>query len=171
MTDRMGYLGAMILGCISFALLAEEGGSSAKSLYTDQGNGIILDRKNNLLWQRCNYGQTLKDRRCLNTALRLPRKEAVAFCATLKLGRTGKDARQRKWRLPTVEELGSLVRDARRRPSIDLELFPGTSPFQYWSHTTFLDDRGLWAYVYSFEHSYRFGVNKGVFYARCVSKF
>ena len=54
--------------------------------------------------------------------------EALAYAASLKLGGGG-------WRLPTVQELVSLVDYTRRTPSIDVKAFPDTPSEWFWSAT------------------------------------
>jgi len=56
-------------------------------------------------------------------------KKALAYAASLKLGGGG-------WRLPTVEELASIVDYTRRNPAIDEEAFPNTPSEWFWSSTT-----------------------------------
>ncbi len=40
------------------------------------------------------------------------------------------------WRLPTIEELSSIVDNERDNPAIDTAYFPNTRPAEYWSATT-----------------------------------
>jgi hypothetical protein len=51
------------------------------------------------------------------------------------------------WRLPTIDELASLVHADRHEPAIDEAYFPNTVDFGYWSSTTLDDDDGLYAWA------------------------
>ncbi|MBI5545308.1 MAG: DUF1566 domain-containing protein [Deltaproteobacteria bacterium] len=77
------------------------------------------DPETSLLWQRNSPGPACKRGSC-----------AVEYCDTLELeGLAG-------WRLPTSDELGTLLpdRDGQPAPGLDPEVFPG-SPSRFWTST------------------------------------
>ena len=69
----------------------------------------------NLLW----HTATSRDR--------LKHKDAEAYCAALRT------AGHADWRLPTIQELLSLVDYTRHDPAIDTDKFPDTQSNWYWS--------------------------------------
>jgi hypothetical protein len=90
-------------------------------------DGVIADQQNGgRRWQRATDGE-------LRT-----QPEALAYCEALALGGQG------GWRLPTVQELGTLkLRPSGLSggpqycyPSIDHEAFPGTPGAEFWTSTT-----------------------------------
>jgi hypothetical protein len=86
--------------------------------YTDNGDGTVVDNVTKLVWQQQD------DEQARNW------EGANDYCEALTLsGFTD-------WRLPTVQELTSLVNFGASKPSIDQTAFPGTQPTWYWSSTT-----------------------------------
>ena len=128
----------------------------------DRGDGTVLDRRSGLIWQKCSRGQTYNGDSCESPAVGIPWRGAAEYCSRLRLA--GK-----RWRLPDIQELESLVDDSRKNPYINLDMFPGTVPYEYWSSSTFVDHQGVWIYVYSFQRAYKFGVRGGRYLVRCVS--
>ncbi|KOX30392.1 hypothetical protein ADL07_19340 [Streptomyces sp. NRRL F-4707] len=81
---------------------------------TDPGTGLT--------WQR-------------TTAGAMSRPEADRYCAALPLG-------GHAWRLPTVQELATLVDDGRVTPAMDTAAFSDTPRAgAYWSSTDYAADR------------------------------
>lgn len=79
----------------------------------------VYDKETNLTWQRCSVGQQWKDGAgCVGETRELSRADALRTPAN--------------WRLPTKEELESLVSDACLR-SVNAEVFPGITL----AHATF----------------------------------
>ena len=69
------------------------------------------------------------------------------------------------WRLPTREELRSLVSYDRITPSIDIDYFPNTTAINevYWSSSPFLDAyRNSWAWAFSFGDGTSFRLTKSI---------
>ncbi len=87
--------------------------------YVLQGD-TIYDRKTDLTWQRCTYGQHWRE---VGECQGEPRRLTFDDANKLKLG---------GWRLPTLDELNSIVVRG-RKPSIDATLFPNTPPLYYWA--------------------------------------
>ena len=84
-------------------------------------NGTVLDEPNGLEWQAS------------DDSTRRSFKDAEAYCAQLSL------AGRSDWRLPTEEELLSLVDRKAYKPAINGGLFPGTKSEFYWSSTPVAD--------------------------------
>jgi len=55
------------------------------------------------------------------------------------------------WRLPTIQELASIVDEERTFPAIDVNYFPNTINSYYWSGTTFENYEDI-ARVVNFGH-------------------
>jgi hypothetical protein len=85
--------------------------------FTDLGNRTVRDNHDGAVWQQeVDAGYYTQ-------------AEAIAYCAALILDGAG-------WRLPTVDELWSLVDTTRTNPSIDPTYFPGTSSEYFWSSSS-----------------------------------
>lgn len=120
--------------------------------YKDNENGTITDTKTCLIWQAEHVGP-------------MPWQEAMHYAEILDL------CGSRWWRLPTIEELFTLVDFTRTNPA---SAFPGAVPYDFWSLTLYDFDKfaawhvnfnnGRRGYVY-FNYCNGERVN---YYARCV---
>jgi hypothetical protein len=102
--------------------------SSRDSRYDIKGD-TVLDEVSHLLWQRCSVGQQWKD---------------GSGCTGAVKPLTWVDAKQEQsggWRLPTRDELVSLVSKACAKPTIDSAAFPGmeADSLNYWTATAVSD--------------------------------
>lgn len=71
--------------------------------YRDNGDGTVTDVKTGLQWMRCSMGQTWQNDGCVGEAKAYTWDEAMALAKTVDF------AGHADWRLPTREELESLV--------------------------------------------------------------
>ncbi len=88
--------------------------------------GTAFDTRTRLTWQRCSVGQTWQGGKgCVG---------AVQGLTLLQAQLLEKDG----WRLPTIEELKTLVSPSCSRPAINEEVFPGMDiqSLYYWSNTS-----------------------------------
>lgn len=87
----------------------------------------IKDRVNRLEWLRCSVGQVWNGYTCIGNARMLSLDEArqAVMLARKELGAA--------WRLPTVDELATLICEACKPPKIDVRLYPNTVAAPYWS--------------------------------------
>ena len=110
---------------VPLLLLILAGASSASACTTrpdaaEIGSRYVLrgalayDSKTRLTWQRCGYGQQFRDGRCVGALTLVTPDEAAQ--AARKAG-TG-------WRVPTVDELASLVTQRCRPPMLNPQVFP-----------------------------------------------
>ncbi|WP_019571004.1 DUF1566 domain-containing protein [Thioalkalivibrio sp. ALE11] len=136
--------------------------------YLDNGDGTVTDPETGLQWMRCSLGQEWDGQTCVGEG-----KDKMtwqdALDAAKEVNRRGGYAGYRDWRVPTIEELNSLVycssgkpgyfpfvgsRDHRgcegddQMPTIDLEAFPEAFPeewqwHQFWSASPYAGSSGL----------------------------
>lgn len=104
----------------------------------------IVDTLTGLEWQRRHVGRPLN------------LKDAITYCSNLELNGGG-------WRLPTKEELESLL-DYSQRPTIDQIAFPETPEEWFWTSTA---DSGYWAVDFATGLS-KSGGWLQEYYVRCV---
>lgn len=116
--------------------------------FRENGDGTVMD-KNNRQWMRCSLGQTWDGETCRGEALRFTMEEAITEAEEMSF------AGQSDWRLPTVNELKTLVYcsserqmdfsgddtggsciGSYKRPTIDERLFPGNPPEWFWTSAT-----------------------------------
>ena len=103
--------------------------------YTDLGNGIVRDNVTELEWVQDGNVMADRDPDFDNDGTagdgRVTWQHALDYVALLNVGEyLGHD----DWRLPTIEELSTLVDAGRSMPAID-PIFSAV-PFEYWSSTT-----------------------------------
>lgn len=94
--------------------------------FIDNGNGTVTDNSTGLCW--------LKDVKDYNDDKVQNWNDAVNGCKKFKF------AGHNDWRLPTFQELFSIVDEARYNPSIDTKYFKNTGPNGYWTSTVEYDD-------------------------------
>jgi alpha-tubulin suppressor-like RCC1 family protein len=91
--------------------------------YVDQGNGTVTHTPTGLTWQRCAVGQTWTGTNCSGT------ESNFTWNAAMDL--TSSFAGKTDWRMPSIDELLSLVDFKRSGPAINTKLFPNLPLFQY----------------------------------------
>ena len=111
---------------------------------------VAIDLLAKLEWMRCSVGQFWQDEICEGEALKLVLAhvpEVIARFETLDEG---------GWRLPTRDELESLVYENDLPPMIRTETFPGTVSEAYWtSEPNFFNAKNHW--VVNFYTGYSYG--------------
>ncbi len=118
---------------------------SPASRYRDHADGTVTDVETGLMWMKCSIGQEWTPDGCTGEATVLMWDEAVQAAKGVSFA--GHD----DWRLPTSEELNSLVYcssgsqqgmakgvggwclGSYHKPTIDPAAFPNTPPRFYWS--------------------------------------
>lgn len=91
--------------------------------FVDVGNGEVKDSRTGLVWQRCSMGQTWTGSTCKGTPQLFTTRTLES-----RLSAQG-------YRLPTFNELNSLVQSDCASPKINSTFFPNTFAGEYWSST------------------------------------
>jgi len=142
-------------------------GTIIKPVFVDKGNGTVLDKTNNLVWQKCPKGLN-NDATCSGTETTSTWSSAVTYCNTLTLA--GKAAGS--WRLPNITELNSIAdKSIWPGPTINGTAFPlgWVNNTIFWSSTTYVAGTTN-AWNIDFSSGVRSGAAKTTSYTvRCVT--
>ncbi len=112
--------------------------------YQDNGDGTLTDMTTGLQWMRCSLGQTWQNQTCAGDATK------YSFDDALKTGRQTVFAGHNDWRVPTIDELKTLIycsngspkiwndtgescKGDDQSPTIHLSAFPNTLAEIVWS--------------------------------------
>jgi hypothetical protein len=95
-------------------------------------DGQVYDTRTKLTWQRCSLGETWEESGCAGAIDQMSWSDAMSRATD-------------GWRLPTKDELATLVSPTCRNPAINEEVFPGMAldKLWYWSSTPY-DDSTAW---------------------------
>lgn len=85
--------------------------------------GVVYDIETKLTWKICAEGMTYSNARCTGNPINLNWNVAMKT-----YGRDGQG-----WRLPNIDELRSIVEKRCSNPPINLNVFPDTPMFNFWS--------------------------------------
>jgi len=126
-----------------------------KSRYEVSDKGTVFDKPTNLMWKQCSEGQSGKD--CSGEAAKYTWDDAIA-----KFGKNASFAGYSDWRMPTKDEMKSLVYCSNgtitplpdqkscgehyyQSPTIDQQAFPNTTYNWFWSSSPVAyGDYGAW---------------------------
>lgn len=142
----------------SSAVRLVRGGQSLNSLmsiarpigdYVDSGNGTITHTPTNLMWKRCAEGQVWTGTTCNGTASKMTAVQTSAISRVF--------AGQSDWRVPTEDELLSLVDYTRHDPAINTTAFPATPADYFWSGSPYVYKLGF-SWVVHFYHGGATGI-------------
>lgn len=104
--------------------------STPTGRFVNNGNGTVTDTVTRLVWKRCSEG--LSGNSCeTGTAAAFTWPEALSAAASSTF------ASNSDWRLPTVQELDSIIEYKCTMPAINADIFPATRISNYWSVTPF----------------------------------
>jgi len=116
--------------------------------FTDLGDGTVRDNRSGLVWQQgFSPGEQAQ-------------AASVTYCTSLTLGGG--------WRLPTKDELLSIVDSSRSNPSIDTAFFPGTPSTWFWSSSPVAGSPSVGWYVYFSSGNANVYDATSMYRARCV---
>lgn len=101
--------GTVTSDCQINATFTKIGDGTLAERYIDNGNGTITDTQTKLMWMRCSVGQTWQDGSCKGSP--------NTFIWPYAMGMSISDGNYTDWRLPTKEELSSLIYCSSGKPS------------------------------------------------------
>ena len=122
----------------------------------DDKRSIVKDTLNNLMWQDTKGVEIRKK----------SWKEAIQYCDNLKW--LGYD----NWRLPTINELYSIVDLSKKAPAINSAFKHVTIGLNdwYWSSTTYFKDYEALAVGFHYGHDFE-NDKSNIYFIRCVRGF
>jgi hypothetical protein len=107
----------------------EQTAKPSASRYVVKG-GVVYDKKTDLTWMRCSQGQRWgEDIGCIGIAAKFTHAQANSGWSN-------------GWRMPTVDELKTIVAKHCKDPAIDEEIFPDTP--SEWYHTSTKNGSVCW---------------------------
>jgi hypothetical protein len=126
----------------------------AQMAYRDNGDGTVTDLNTGLMWQQGDSQNSVKR----------SKDQAVKYCASLDL------ANHSDWRLPTIDELTSLVDVGipYPGPTINTSYFPECRSRYYWSSSRYMQNLNLAWHVYFTDGIVSAGDSDRGWYVRCV---
>ena len=140
----MKYISELVF--ILYFILA----SSATAQFFEEDH-LITDVRSNIIWLRCSVGQTwdIERKTCTGNIVKLNHDE-IEIALEQASNQLGGD-----WRLPTLEELETLVCESCEPPKIKKKYFPNISPEAYWtSKPNFWNRKMYWTVNFMTGHNY-----------------
>lgn len=98
--------------------------------FTSREDGTATHKKTGLMWSTCSLGQKFEKGKCKGEATKLNWEKAILAAKESRL------AGHEDWRLPSIDELNSIVETGCHNPAINIEVFPDTVSAGYWSSST-----------------------------------
>lgn len=125
--------------------------STPDSQLIDNGDGTITDSKTGLIWKKCFEGVS-------GASCETGSPNSFTWQAALQqpeiVNSEGGFAGSTGWRLPDINELGSIVEEQCFDPAINLIRFPNTPSLNVWSGSPFAGDSNkAWYVNFSNGHS------------------
>ena len=150
MTASRTVLGATL----ALSLLASAAAVAGERFVPSADGQEVLDTQTNLVWRRCVEGMKWDGKTCAGKALRMKFALAKQHAAKEK-GSAG------PWRVPTKEELSTLVVRQKARPLVDAQAFPNQPKVLYWARRKgFEDNLNAWTVDFGNGKAYGDGGNK-----------
>lgn len=117
--------------------------------FADAGAGMVLHKPTGLIWKRCMEGQVWLLGFCTYRSEQYTWQEAVERPAALNDGRIwwgGQNFGKTDWRLPSLNELRSILELGSYAPAINREQFPGHANDVFWSSSpSSVSENHAWA--------------------------
>ncbi len=98
--------------------------------FVNNGDGTVTDAITNLTWKRCSEG--LVGNSCESGTV-----ITYTWSDAIKAASAAVFAGKKDWRIPTIQELDSIIEYKCTMPAINAEIFPVTRTSNYWSSTPF----------------------------------
>ena len=121
-----GALGVSLVCAAAFA-------ADARFVVSADGQEV-LDTKTSLVWRRCTEGTAWDGKACKGKATKFK------FADAKKQAEAAAPVSGKAWRLPTKDELLTIVIKQKKKPMTDMEAFPGTPSSLYWAKRPGYDD-------------------------------
>ena len=150
---------------LSHSVFAEEWESEVRIKVK---GGLVKDTVTSLIWMRCSLGQTWDGRTCSGTANKYTWQEAKNTAKRFEYEGYS------DWRLPTIDELKSIVDCSRygyqsegfgcanRSPQLTIrDEFPNTPSYFFWSSSAH-DSDYVWVVGFDYGNMYAHGKNSSV---------
>jgi len=109
-------------------------------------NGVISDSTTGLSWYRCPFGTSYNG---LNACLGAPSLLSISD-AELSVQETASKSGV-SWRLPTMNEYKSILREDCENPALDPSLFPGALVENHWASDNLSKGSSLQCAVYTYQ--------------------
>jgi c(7)-type cytochrome triheme protein len=104
-------------------------------------DGTATDRVTGLNWQRCAVGQRWTGATCEDEGIKAQIRSWFSWDDALgEVQRLQSRVEYRGWRLPTVQELRTLIDRRCNDPSTNLEVFPRAPAWPFWTATSYRDN-------------------------------
>lgn len=133
----------------------------------NNGNGTVSDTVTGLLWSSCTEGKNYSVGTCSGSEIPVSWNAAVAACSDRNTSLLGGRS---DWRLPTYDELLTIVDLDQYSPSLDTSLFPGAMTAIYWSASVPLENAASAYYVHFDNGAFiRIAAKSESHYVRCVA--
>ena len=88
---------------------------------------LAYDPSTRLYWSRCSVGQKLNQDNCVGKAVTASLPEAFAYVEEIS------QKSSRKWRMPTNDELSSIMETRCINPAVNTNVFPDILVDNYWT--------------------------------------
>ncbi len=131
--------------------------STPTNRFKDNGDGTITDTKTKLTWRHCALGMSWNGQTCEGQSVSYDFVNARIAIEELNAAR---DSNHSDWRLPTSEELASIVESRCFKPAINLDVFPYSPESGFWTATEIEGVVAPRAKVIHFIHGGEYVANK-----------
>lgn len=130
---KFGFASRLAVAIGMSAACAAAMGADARFVVSADGQEV-LDTKTSLVWRRCAEGMAWDGKACAGKVARYKFGEAK------KLADAASPAQGKAWRVPTKDELATIVIKQKKKPMTDADAFPNTPSSLYWAKRPGFDD-------------------------------
>ena len=122
--------------------------ASPDTEFSDNKDGTVTHKRTGLMWRRCSVGQAWDDTTstCTGSAERYSYDDAIALRFLF--------AGYSDWRVPTANELASIVKYDTVNSAINTTMFPNTPSEAFWSSSPYVGDSTNYAWFVNFSYGY-----------------
>ena len=129
--DSSGRSGSLPVRLVRASQSLIIGLSTPTTEFTDNIDGSVTHKRSGLVWQRCSVGQIWTGSSCSGGANRYTYDAAQQLTSHL--------AGYSDWRVPTANELASIVSYDKLNPAINTAVLPNAPNNAFWSSSPFVD--------------------------------